>query len=332
MFLPIGVDMSAPHLNLSLDAREQWIFNHLRERIQKDCPLREGPYALSLRPLSASERADWYGQEGPVLYDSMYVYARVYFEGLTHGGEPWEIDGIVRLYALKELEARADAMVRAFLAFCRRIMRDVQDMRLGPPGWLGLVHLQGAMMDLLKAPPKKTQSFEQCMAVLLASKQVRGLVMPDEVALVEAMNALDAWCASRQVVLKSEREELCIVEQPSWNGPGEISKISAHGVEVNRRGIFLTLRLAIFDEKGEVMDLKEQQLFLLALGELSEAPRMCACLEGWARVLPKAFAKWERDQLAAAVPSDFFDAGAIRLKKPVAVEDFVKVFERRLKV
>lgn len=322
--------MNGPHP--SLDAREHAVFEKVCALIHEFCPLREDPYALSLRPLPEAERSDWYAQEGPVLFDSSYFYASLHFDGVTHGGDPWEIDGIVRLYARHEEEPRALAMVKAFFVFSKRLMKDVQNMRLGPGGWLGLVHLSGAMMDLLKAPAKKVQTFEQCMGVLLSSKQVRGLVMPEDEVLTEAVNALDAWCASRQVVYGSPRVEVSVVAKPSWNGPFEISEISPHGVEVNRKGIYLTLRLMLLDSKGQIDDLKEQQVPLLAMGELSDATRMCACLEGWARVLPRVIEKWGYEKLQFAMPMDLFDAGAVRLKKPVAVEDFVRVFERRMKV
>lgn len=322
--------MSGPHAHL--DAREQWIFDQLRQRLVKDCPVSDGPYSLSLRPLPVQEQADWYGQAGPVLFDSLYVSASVHFDGLTHGGEPWGIDGIVRLYARKEQEKRADAMVQAFLRFCKRLMRDVQDLSFGLPGWLGLIHISGAMMDLLRAPPKRTQTVEQCLGVLLASKQVRDVVMPDEGALLDAMNALDAWCASRQVMYRDDRLMLEVVEKPSWNWVSEGCRATPHGVEMMRRGLFVTFRVAVMDEEGQVEDVKEQQVHLLSFGEVFEAARMCASLEALVRVMPRLVEKWGRDRIARMMPVEFLDVTAVRLKKPVTVDDFVKVYERRQKL
>jgi hypothetical protein len=266
-----------------------------------------------------------------VLHDHSLVYANLHFDGLTRQGDPWSIDQAVPICGRDERDhGRVTSVVHAMSLVARRLMRDVQDDRFGERPWLGLTHLHGAMRTLVAAPARRTRTAEACEAVMLASRDLRGLLAPPAAALDAAVLALDAWLGARAAIVKLPAFELCSVPDASWSDP---ARTSSQGVEATRAGLRVTLRMITRDDDdGQIRDIKEQQVLLVPAAMLSDIARVIACLDGWAATLPRAIIERLGKEVETMMPFDFFDGSVLELKTPRSAEDFAAAFARRWKL
>jgi hypothetical protein len=283
-----------------LSFEERDLLEHVATLV-RELTVTEGRYTLAPQPLP--------DQSGPVLHDGALVYVNLELgqgDRRTH-------NHAVRLCGRGQREhARVTRSVQALAHVARRVMRDVQDERLGEPPAFGLAHLDGAMRALLDAPPGKTLTTEACEAVLLAARELRNLIIP--AGLDAAVAAVKGWVIERGAIVKLPDFEL-----------------SAIAVEPRRAGVSVTLRMLIFDAPGgPIRDIKEQQVLLVPGANVGDVPRALACLEGWAAALPLFVMRTQ--ELDTLMPFDFYDDTVIGLKTPRTADEYAGAFARRWKL
>ena len=133
---------------------------------------------------------------------------------------------------------------------------------------------------------------------------------------MRAMSLVEAL--SQRFPISSEHHSLELVDADSGEG-----------------SLVATVRLIVWDVQGEermVRDIKEQQVTIVAAENL-EDPRVPAYLEGLAAALGLAFARVDEaiadkghgavtERIQEAMPSEFFPADVLTLRRPQTAEDF----------
>jgi len=117
---------------------------------------------------------------------------------------------------------------------------------------------------------------------------------------------------------------------PVHEGQAELALAdSDHPTSADDTGRRLTVRLLVYDEQGQIRDIKEQELPLFPAWAMDGDTPITVFVAGWALALREALAKIPISTMETLMPHDFSFPEVLELRTAHTPEDYRSAFLRK---